>query len=144
MHLIIEGRDGDARKLSDLTQVYDLLESFPDEIGMTKITPPIVRRYVGTKPEDWGISGFVMIAESHISVHTFPEKGEVSIDVFSCKEFDGERAVDLMREAFDLGEVEAVVLRRGLEYSRQMRMLPDHLEAAYVGQRDMAELLGVR
>ncbi len=144
MHLIIEGRDGDARKLQDLTLVYDLLERFPDEIGMTKITPPIVRRYVGTKPEDWGISGFVMIAESHISVHTFPEKGEVSIDVFSCKEFDGEQAVDLMRVAFDLGDIEAVVLRRGLEYSRDIRMLPETTSEAYLGQREVADLLGVR
>ena len=135
MHLIIEGRDGDARKLQDLALVYDLLDHFPDEIGMTKITPPIVRRYIGTKPEDWGISGFVMIAESHISVHTFPDKGEVSIDVFSCKEFDGERARDLLREAFALGEVECVVLRRGLEYSRDVRMLPESLEEACVSDR---------
>lgn len=140
MHLIIEGRDGDARKLQDLALVYDLLDNFPDEIGMTKITPPIVRRYIGTKAEDWGISGFVMIAESHISVHTFPEKLEVSIDVFSCKEFDGERALDLMREAFDLGDVECVVLRRGLEYSRDVRMLPESTDEAYVGAR---ELIGV-
>ena len=139
MHLIIEGRDGDARKLEDLALLYDLLDTFPDEIGMTKITPPIVRRYIGTKPEDWGISGFVMIAESHISVHTFPEKQEVSIDVFSCKEFDGERAVDLMREAFGLDEVECVVLRRGLEYSRDVRML-ESVEEAYAGGR---ELVGI-
>jgi S-adenosylmethionine decarboxylase len=132
MHLIIEGRDGNAEKLADLTAVYDLLDSFPDEIGMTKITPPIVRRYVGTKPEDWGISGFVMIAESHISVHTFPEKREVSIDVFSCKEFDGVEALNLMCRAFDLQDHECVVLRRGLEYSRDIRMLPDSLEDATV------------
>ena len=140
MHLIIEGRDGDARKLQDLALVYDLLDNFPDEIGMTKITPPIVRRYIGTKPEDWGISGFVMIAESHISVHTFPEKGEVSIDVFSCKEFDGERALDLMRESFDLGDVECVVLRRGLEYSRDVRMLPESVEEAYVNGAEVIAL----
>ena len=86
--------------------------------------PPIVTRYVGVTPSDWGISGFVMIAESHISIHTFPERHEVSIDVFSCKEFDPAHACELLEEAFGLGEVETCVLRRGLEYGNETTMLP--------------------
>jgi S-adenosylmethionine decarboxylase len=95
MHLIIEGRGGDWHKLQDLPALYELLDTLPGRINMTKIMPPIVTRYVGVSPEDWGISGFVMIAESHISVHTFPERGEVAIDVFSCKEFDGALTCDI-------------------------------------------------
>lgn len=124
MHLIIEGRGGDWHKLQDLPALYDLLDTLPGRINMTKIMPPIVTRYVGVTPEDWGISGFVMIAESHISVHTFPERHEVSIDVFSCKEFDPARACELLTEAFGLHEVETCVLRRGLEYGQATTMLP--------------------
>ena len=57
-----------------------------------------------------------MIAESHITVHTFPERGIVWADIFSCKGFDGERALHELQEAFDLGEVRVGRLRRGLEY----------------------------
>jgi len=124
MHLIIEGRGGDWHRLQDLPALYDLLDTLPGKINMTKIMPPIVTRYVGVTPEDWGISGFVMIAESHISVHTFPERGEVSIDVFSCKEFDPVRACDLLSEAFGLTSAETCVLRRGLEYGLDTTMLP--------------------
>jgi len=127
MHLIIEGRGGDWRKLQDLPALYDLLDTLPGRINMTKIMPPIVTRYVGVTPEDWGISGFVMIAESHISVHTFPERGEVSIDLFSCKEFDPAQACDGMIEAFGLTEVETCVLRRGLEYGLETSMLPNQV-----------------
>ena len=124
MHLIIEGRRGDWHKLQDLPALYDLLDTLPGRINMTKIMPPIVTRYVGVTPSDWGISGFVMIAESHISIHTFPERHEVSIDVFSCKEFDPAHACELLAEAFGLEEVETCVLRRGLEYGNETTMLP--------------------
>jgi S-adenosylmethionine decarboxylase len=127
MHLIIEGRGGDWRKLQDLPALYELLDTLPGRINMTKIMPPIVTRYVGVTPEDWGISGFVMIAESHISVHTFPERGEVSIDVFSCKIFDPATACDLLTEAFGLTDVETCVLRRGLEYGIETSMLPNEI-----------------
>lgn len=129
MHLIIEGRGGDWHKLQDLPALYELLDTLPGRINMTKIMPPIVTRYVGVTPEDWGISGFVMIAESHISVHTFPERHEVSIDVFSCKEFDPARACQLLSEAFGLEEVETCVLRRGLEYGVETPMLPAPMAA---------------
>ena len=124
MHLVIEGRGGDWHKLQDLPALYELLDTLPGRINMTKIMPPIVTRYVGVTPADWGISGFVMIAESHISVHTFPEKGEVAIDVFSCKEFDPAKTCQLLSEAFGLTEVETCVLRRGLEYGNDTTMLP--------------------
>ena len=131
MHLVIEGRGGDWHKLQDLLLVHDLLDEFPARIGMTKIMPPIVTRYVGTQPQDWGISGFVMIAESHISIHTFPEHREVSIDVFSCKEFDAPKTAEILKEAFDLSEADCVVLRRGLEYERGEPMLPQTLPSTH-------------
>jgi S-adenosylmethionine decarboxylase len=149
MHLVIEGRGGDWHKLQDLPALYELLDTLPGRINMTKIMPPIVTRYVGVTPEDWGISGFVMIAESHISVHTFPERGEVSIDVFSCKEYDPEHVCDEMMKAFGLQEVETCVLRRGLEYNNDTTMLPGqmaHQVTAYtpdVTKADREEVLAL-
>jgi len=142
MHLIIEGRGGDWHKLQDLPALYELLDTLPGRINMTKIMPPIVTRYVGVTPEDWGISGFVMIAESHISVHTFPERGEVSIDVFSCKEYDPVHVSQEMCDAFGLTETETCVLRRGLEYGNETTMLPKrfaHEATAYTPDVTKAE-----
>lgn len=116
MHLIIDGYRGNKDKLQDRELVYGVLDEYPDQIKMTKIMPPYVFRYVGVKPEDWGISGFVLIAESHISIHTFPEKGYVNIDIFSCKEFDPEQAKQYIKDQLGLGYVESRVIQRGLEY----------------------------
>ncbi len=117
MHLIIDGYGGDLRMMEDPDAIYRFLDEYPGVIGMTKITPPQVHTYVGQKPEDNGISGFVLIAESHISVHTFPQRQYVNVDVFSCKEFDAPRALEEIRSLFSLETVRSWTLARGLEYS---------------------------
>jgi S-adenosylmethionine decarboxylase len=83
---------------------------------MTKIMPPYVFRYNGSVPEDWGISGFVLIAESHISIHTFPDKQYLSLDMFSCKPFDTQMAVDFVKRHFKIQKCEIKVLDRGQEF----------------------------
>ena len=69
---------------------------------MTKISEPYVLQYSGEKPEDWGVTGFVIIAESHIAIHTFPDHGYVWVDIFSCKEFEADGAIDRIVETFGL------------------------------------------
>ncbi|HWO94567.1 MAG TPA: S-adenosylmethionine decarboxylase [Dehalococcoidia bacterium] len=126
MHVTIDGFGGDRVRLADDALVRELLDRYPAEIGMTKIAPPHVVRYVGSKPEDWGVSGFVLIAESHISVHTFPERGYIWVDIFSCKNFDASLAIESVRKEFGLERWHTNVLDRGLlEY-------PHEVEAAAV------------
>ncbi len=136
MHLTIDGFGGDRHKLSDEKLVRALLDRYPEEIGMTKIAPPHVCRYVGKKPEDWGVSGFVLIAESHISIHTFPEHGYIWVDIFSCKGFDARRPIDDIQEQFLLAEVRTRVLSRGLEF-------PHTLEAAPYAARERQDAVAV-
>ncbi len=116
MHLTIDGFGGDRELLSSESLVRSLLDRYPGEINMTKIAAPFVQRYVGAKPEDWGISGFVLIAESHIAIHTFPDRGYVWVDIFSCKAFEADGAIDRIVEEFRLSEAKVRTLARGLEY----------------------------
>lgn len=116
MHLIIDGYGADPGLLQDEAAIYHLLDTYPKQIGMTKVSAPHVFRYEGPKPEDWGISGFVIIAESHIAIHTFVERGLVNIDVFSCKSFDAQPVIEFFRERFRLARANTLILGRGLEY----------------------------
>jgi len=102
MHLIIDGYSNNQKVLQDEDYLRNWLESYPSRIGMTRISPPYVLKYVGPILEDWGISGFVFIAESHISVHTFVEQNYVNIDIFSCKDFDAAKAIKDFQDAFQL------------------------------------------
>ena len=83
---------------------------------MTRITEPNVLRYEAPKSEDSGVSGFVIIAESHISIHTFPRKDYINIDIFSCRPFDHERALEDVKDLFALTDVKTWLLDRGLEW----------------------------
>ena len=117
MHLLIDGFGANRKTLESKDLIYELLDHYPSQIGMTKVEPPRVFKYIGSKPEDWGISGFVLIAESHISIHTFPERCYVNIDIFSCKDFDSEQAIKELKDRFEFTEIKSCLLNRGLEYA---------------------------
>jgi S-adenosylmethionine decarboxylase len=116
VHLTIDGYGGNREKLSSEEVVRSLLDTYPAEINMTKISQPFVLNYSGEKPEDWGITGFVIIAESHISIHTFPEHGYVWVDIFSCKAFEAGGATDRIIREFGLERVTQKIHDRGLEF----------------------------
>ena len=115
MHVIIDGYGGDPEQLADENVVSAILDRYPTQMGMTKIAPPTVVRYKGTNPEDWGVSGYVMIAESHISMHTFPERRLIWADIFSCKGFDHAPIVEDLKQRFGFREMQVSIIERGLE-----------------------------
>ena len=102
--------------LNDLDACFGLLNELPEKIGMTKITQPYVFRYHGQIPEDDGITGVTIIAESHISLHTYPEKNFVFVDLFSCKPFDVEGAKDYIVQFFQSKSPSVHLCERGLSF----------------------------
>lgn len=121
VHLMVDGYGCDRAKLEDINLIYNFLDESPSQMEMTKIMPPYVFRYNGLVPEDWGISGFVLIAESHISVHTFPEKHYVSLDMFSCKPFNTQQALETVRNFFRMQKYEVKILDRGQEFPNSVK-----------------------
>ena len=116
MHLVIDGYGGNIDKMWDEELVRNFLYSYPDALDMTRITEPKVLKYEAPKSEDSGVSGFVIIAESHISIHTFPRKDYINIDIFSCQPFNHEQALEDVKKTFGLTEVKTWLLERGLEW----------------------------
>ena len=121
LHLMIDGYGGDPEKLNDREVVFRCLDELPGKTNMTKITDPVIKSFPGNDIKDpGGHSGFVMIAESHISVHTFPARKFVSIDVYTCKnEMDRDYIADYFKEQFGLSELEINFVKRGTQYPLQ-------------------------
>ncbi len=115
MHLIVDGFGASREMLESEDMIFRFLDEYPSRIGMTKVAPPQVFRYTGSKPDDWGVTGVVIIAESHISIHTFPERRYVNIDIFSCKDFDHQRAASELKERFQFDDMKTLLLPRGLQ-----------------------------
>jgi len=66
-----------------------------------------------------GVTAVALLAESHLSIHTWPECGYAAVDIFTCGETaDPRRACDYLLEQFAAGRHSMLVLPRGGELSR--------------------------
>ena len=82
-----------------------------EKIKMTRVGGPHTVR-IGQKPGPSGISCIVVLAESHISIHTYPEIGFFSMDIYSCKSFDVEEALNLVNDRFKVKKAETNIIPR--------------------------------
>ena len=118
IHLMIDGYQADPALLNDEVHFTSVLSSLPEKLGMHKITEPVVVK-VGpnNKKDPGGISGFVMIAESHISFHSFPNRKFISIDVYTCQ--TDLNVNDVARQIigdFAISDSDVTVVERGKRY----------------------------
>jgi len=94
-HLTIDLYGCDAGLLMDAEHICKVLDEMPGLLDMRKISKPQIISYEGTPGtfDKGGVSAFVIIATSHISIHTFVEQRYASMDIFSCKEFNVDKAL---------------------------------------------------
>ena len=62
----------------------------------------------------YGISGVVLIAESHLTIHTWPEHAYAAVDLFFCGDRDWQAVVEHLKEAFGAGSCSIFELMRGV------------------------------
>lgn len=116
-HLTIDAYGCDYEVLNSMDANFKLLDELPGKIAMHKITTPYVIRAVPNDIKDCGgVSGFVMIAESHIAIHTFPAKKYLTMDLYSCSNFEEKNVLKIVKETYGYERVETHVIRRGLKF----------------------------
>lgn len=117
-HLTLDGYGGDFSRLNDKELVLLSLKELPMKLGMHILAEPVVFFAPGNDIKDpGGWSGFVVIEESHISIHTFPARGFVSIDVYTCKNgLETDQVVAYFTEKFELKDTEVNFIQRGKKY----------------------------
>ena len=104
------------------------LDEMPAVLGMDGLVKPCLIEIEARKEKDpGGVTGFVLIAQSHLSVHTFPRRGFVSADVFTRPDHcDHERIRHSLIATVILGEVESdLIPRHALPARRSRRSEPD-------------------
>jgi S-adenosylmethionine decarboxylase proenzyme len=91
-HLIVEVWDADPRLLDDVKALEQLL------LQAARAAKATVIQSVFHRFSPYGVSGVVVIAESHLTIHTWPEYGYAAIDIFTCgPKMDLDAAVEVIR-----------------------------------------------
>jgi S-adenosylmethionine decarboxylase len=106
-HLIIDLWE--AEGLADRERIETALIDAVNAAGAT-----LLHIHLHTFEEGGGISGVAVLAESHISVHTWPEKGYAAFDVFMCGDAEPRKALDVFKRAFNPGRVVVGEHKRGV------------------------------
>ena len=114
-HLLLELKDCNKEVLDDLDFLKDCLNEAAVRCGATVVG----ESFYHFSP--YGVSGIVNIAESHISIHTWPEYGYAAVDVFTCGDkVEPEEAAKLIVEKLEAQNHSLIELRRGIVVDSQV------------------------
>ena len=103
-HLIIDLVG--ASRLDELSHIEETLREAVEVSGATLL-------HIHFTPNG-GVSGVAVLAESHISIHTWPERGYAALDVFMCGDAEPHKAIAVLRRAFRPDAIQLNDLKRGL------------------------------
>ena len=107
--MLLELKDCDKEVLDDLTLLRDSLLSAAEEAGATMVG----ESFHHFTPQ--GVSGVVVIAESHLFLHTWPEYGYAAVDIFTCGDtVKPELAAETLIKRLGAKNSAIVELRRGI------------------------------
>ncbi len=128
-HLLAEYHGCDCRTLNDVAAVRSLMRRAAEAAGAT-VVAEVFHEY---RPQ--GVTGVVVIEESHLSVHTWPECGYAAVDFYTCGECVPQRADAVLREGLSAQRAEVMIVDRGLEgrpssIAVASHELPEDLEPA--------------
>ena len=105
-HLIVDLYDGE--KLDDIGHIDAALRRCVEAAGAT-----LLHIHLHHFEPNGGVSGVAVLAESHISIHTWPERGYAAIDIFMCGNANPDRCVPVLRQAFTPKQTAVSELLRG-------------------------------
>ena len=107
-HLLVEYTGCDVRVLDDLKRIKSLM----NEAAVAAKTKVVASVFKPFHPQ--GVSGVVVIEESHLSIHTWPEHGYASVDFFTCGNGMPVFAHDVLFEGLKAERAELMMVDRGM------------------------------
>ena len=94
-HLIVDIKN--CGKMPNHSELYKFIEHLVKIVKMNALTKPYI---VEGAPYNPGITGFVIIETSHISVHTFEKTNSVALDIYSCMPFNHKIVLEAISKEF--------------------------------------------
>lgn len=110
-HFILECRGCDSEVLKNAFLLEKILKEAAINAHAT-----VLHTYFHKFDQGEGITGIIALAESHISVHTWPEHDYMAIDIFMCGECDPQDSVDYLEKNVKIGSLKVQIFERGIGY----------------------------
>ena len=117
---MFDAYDADTKLLWDKKLVRSTLSDVCKLLGVLELSKPLVYSVAdGVLKVPGGVTGMIILAESHISIHTFPTKRFLSADIYSCRHgLDRKRVADFLKRRFRAIDVDVTFILRGKRYGR--------------------------
>ena len=108
-HILLELYQCDKKKLDDTTFLEQVFCAAAEAMGATIVCA----QFHHFSPI--GVSGVVIIQESHLTLHTWPEYGYAAVDIFTCGQIDMEAGIKYIEKALEATESQWQLFERGLQ-----------------------------
>jgi S-adenosylmethionine decarboxylase len=105
---VIEAHGCEAERLAEPELLSRLFQNLVDGMGLHPVAAPLWHKF----PQPGGVTGLLLLSESHLAVHTFPEFQSLCLNVFCCRprpEYDFE---DVLMQLFQAQRVSVRKLER--------------------------------
>lgn len=106
-HILVEFMNCDPHIMNDVATIERDMVDAARKAGATVINSTFHHF------SPWGVSGVVVIQESHLAIHTWPEYGYAAVDLFTCGEMDAWISFDHLKECFGSKSYSAIEMKRG-------------------------------
>ena len=108
-HWLIELKECEVATLREVKNVAKIMEGAVAASGATQVES----RFHQFNP--YGVSGVIIIMESHFTIHTWPEYAYAAVDIFTCgDQINTDHAVKYLQEAFSAKQVSTQLIERGV------------------------------
>ncbi|MGB9763356.1 MAG: adenosylmethionine decarboxylase [Minisyncoccia bacterium] len=117
-HLLVEAIIKNQKDLTNKVLIKKMFEQIVKAVNITPVLDPVIYQFP-KKPEapknlKGGITAFYIIAESHLSIHTWPEDNYFAFDFFSCTNFNEKKVIDIIEKTFEIKKFYQKVIDRGI------------------------------
>lgn len=120
VHIMIDACIAPFALMNDAEALAERLAILAAEIGFAPLCDPVVRQADCQGNADLGLSGFILFETGHLSIHTFPARGFVAIDLYTCQDdIDAEPMVGRLKKCFMMKRADVCVRERGISHPAQ-------------------------
>ena len=110
-HFILDGSS--KAKLDDVNLIRKIILDLTKKIQMTPISEPLVIYHEAKNKNESGVTGTILLAESNITIHTYPAKSWFCLDIYSCKEFPITEVTNFLKKELKIKAFKSQILKRG-------------------------------